>query len=465
MDKKKYVMLVASAALSVVAADAQSLIGSWNGKLDVGAAALNLVFHVGSDNKVTMDSPDQGAMGIETTTRCLTADSINVELPALQAQFSAKLSGDELRGTFTQMGYSFPLNMKRGEVKLIRPQTPVPPFDYTTEEVSFENSGSDPLSGKQSEAGGARLSGTLTLPAGFKKGMPVVLMVTGSGQQNRDEELMGHKPFLVIADYLARHGIATLRYDDRGTAKSTGDFAKATTYDNMLDAEAGVSYLRKTGKFGRIGVLGHSEGGSIAFMLAAKGNADFVVALAAPALPGDSILIAQNRYMLQMAGLDGASLDTYTKALGRILQNLKSGRKSRFSTPEAVVASLTLDLQIPEELKQVLVEAYKMADNAWMKYFLAYNPGNDISKLECPAMMLFAEKDMQVSAAANAPVARQLIPEKIRQRSQVKEYPGLNHLFQPSATGMPMEYGKIETTISEAVIADIAAWIAGESGK
>lgn len=462
---KRQITIIACLALCFVGLKAQSLSGAWKGVLDVGAAQLNIVFHIGDDKNVTMDSPDQGAMGIETTTRCLTADSISVELPALQAQFSAKLSGDELRGTFTQMGYSFPLNMKRGEVKLNRPQTPVPPFDYTTEEVSFENSGSDPLSGKRSEAGGATLSGTLTLPKGFKKGMPVVLMVTGSGQQNRDEELMGHKPFLVIADYLARHGIATLRYDDRGTAKSTGDFAKATTYDNMLDAEAGVGYLRKTGKFGRIGVLGHSEGGSVAFMLAARGNADFVVALAAPALPGDSILIAQNRCMLQMAGLDGDGLATYTTALGRILQSLKGGRKSRFSTPEAVVASLTLDLQIPEKLKQVLVEAYKMADNAWMRYFLAYNPGKDISKLECPAMMLFAEKDMQVSAAANAAKARQLIPEKMRQRIQVKEYPGLNHLFQPSATGMPTEYGKIETTISEAVVADIAAWIVGEGGK
>lgn len=465
MDKMKNIMLAASVALSVATANAQSLAGSWNGTLDVGAAALNLVFHVGSDNKVTMDSPDQGAMGIETTTKCLTADSISVELPALQAQFSGKLSGDELRGTFTQMGYSFPLNMKRGEVKLNRPQTPVPPFEYTTEEVSFENSGVDPQTGQPRAAGGASLAGTLTLPKGFTKGMPVVLMVTGSGQQNRDEELMGHKPFLVIADYLARHGVATLRYDDRGTAKSTGDFSQSTTYDNMLDAQAGLDYLRKTGRFGRIGVLGHSEGGCIGYMLAARGKAGFVVSLAGPSLPGDSILISQNRCMLQTAGLDGDGLATYTAALGRILQNLKSGKKPRFSTPEAVVASLTLGLQVPEELRQTLVEAYKMADNAWMRYFLAADPAADISRMACPALMLYGEKDMQVSAAANAAMARQLLPRKISQRSQVKECPGLNHLFQPSATGLPAEYGKIETTISETVLADIAAWIKAQTGK
>lgn len=265
MKKKRLMSLLL--ILIPLLTSAQDLRGAWKGLLEVGPAKLNIVFHIHDNNTVTMDSPDQGAMDIPTEVVCMKGDSISVTLPRLGAQYAGKLVGEKINGTFSQMGHSFPLILKRGEIKMNRPQTPQPPFEYTTQEVVFHNKGIDAKTGLPTEGGEAWLGGTLTYPKGFKTGMPVVLMVTGSGQQNRDEELMGHKPFLVIADYLARHGIATLRYDDRGVGKSTGNMAMITLQSNMLDAEAGIDYLKSTKKFGKIGVLGHSEGASLAICL------------------------------------------------------------------------------------------------------------------------------------------------------------------------------------------------------
>lgn len=454
--RKRFVTLILSSL--PVATFAQGIVGSWKGMLDVGGAKLNLVFHMNSDKTVTMDSPDQGAMGIPTTVKYLSADSLCVEMEAMNVVYSGKLIGDEIKGTFSQMGYSFPLNLKKGEVKLNRPQTPLPPFPYQTKEVSFENKGIDPQTGKPTAAGGARLAGTLTYPEGFKKGMPVVLLVTGSGQQNRDEELMGHKPFLVIADWLARHGIASLRYDDRGVEPSTGDDTKATTYDNMLDALAGIDFLKTTKEFGKIGVLGHSEGGTIGYMLAARGKADFVVSLAGPALRGDSILLMQNRDILKKAGLDDENIGKYVEALRRIFQYKTSGNKLRFaSKPEALLPMLTADINLPEQLRQNLIETMKQLDGAWLNYFISYDPSADLRQTKCPVMLLGGSYDTQVRANENISAAKALLPKN--GKSLFKEYPDANHLFQPSTNGMPLEYGRIETTILEDVLKDISTWI------
>ena len=456
LSRRKVVTLFLS-SLSVVSF-AQDLTGSWKGVLDAGLAKLNLVFHFNGDKTVTMDSPDQGAMGIPTTVKYLSADSLCVEMEAMNVVYSGKLVGDEIKGTFSQMGYSFPLNLKKGEVKLNRPQTPLPPFPYETKEVSFENNGIDPQTGKPLAAGTARLAGTLTLPKGVKKGMPVVLMVSGSGQQNRDEELMGDKPFLVIADWLARHGIASLRYDDRGVGQSTGDDSKATTYDNMLDALAGMDFLKKTKEFGKIGVLGHSEGGTIGYMLAAKGKADFVVSLAGPALRGDSILLMQNRDILKMAGLDDENINKYGEALRRIFQYKSSGSKLRFaSKPEALLPMLTSDINLPEQLRQNLLETMKQLDGAWLDYFISFDPAEALRQTKCPVMLLGGDRDTQVRAKENLSAAKSLLPKNAK--NLFKEYPNANHLFQPSTNGMPLEYGKIETTILEDVLKDIASWI------
>ncbi len=450
--KKKTLLTVLATA--IMQANAQNVTGPWHGNLDLGSTSLRLAINVNPDKSVTLDSPDQGAYGIKGSAEFFPADSLCVEIPSIGACYTAKLNDGQLKGTFTQMGVQFTLCMQRGAIEINRPQTPVPPFAYTTEELLFDNDGTDPSTGQPRQAGAAKLSGTLTLPQNFKNGGTVVVMVTGSGQQNRDEELFGHKPFLVMADYLARHGIASLRYDDRGTAKSTGNAEKSTIYDNMLDAEAAVKCLRKSHRFGRIGVLGHSEGGTIAYMLAARKEADFVVSMAGPAIKGDSVLTMQNRDLMLASGLDTATTTAYCTALGRILKHKQSNEKT--TMPQMKLAMLTADLQLPVTLKQNLLEVLT-TDNTWLNNFIAYDPADDIKSTLCPVFAIGGDKDLQVNAPANLDATKRLLPAN--KHNVVRLYPGLNHLFQPCSTGMVAEYGQIDTTIDETVMRDITDWI------
>lgn len=383
---------------------AQTLDGSWKGDLKAGPVTLPLIVNI-KDGKCTLDSPEQGAFGIETRVNYLSADSINIAVPAIGGTYAGHRQGDTLKGTFTQMGMSIPIDLQKTVIERKRPQTPQPPFDYTTEEVTFDNA-----------KGGASLSGTLTYPTGYdgKSKIPVMIMVTGSGQQNRDEEVFGHKPFLVIADHMARHGIATLRYDDRGVGKSTGDTEKITTEDNMEDAAAGLDYLRASGKFGKTGVLGHSEGGTIAFMLAARGKADFIVSMAGCAVRGDSLLLEQTR---AISGIQAITLE------------------------------------------QVRTMA-KAQNNAWTNHFIDFSPGVDISNTTCPVLAINGDKDLQVDAETNLGAAGRHLQG--RKNVSIKKYAGLNHLFQHCVTGKVGEYAEIEETMAQEVLDDIAKWVSAQ---
>ena len=403
--------------LATLAATAQiqpttALTGSWSGKLKFGPMSLTLVLHLEqADGYVTatFDSPDQGAKGIPAMKEFLDDDSLALSVESLAMTYRAKLKEGKLEGTFTQRGKSLPLVMARGVPELKRPQQPHPPYPYKTQEVTFKN-----------KEDGAKLAGTLTWPvkSGHDKHWKpaVVLLVSGSGQQNRDEELMGHAPFLVLADYLARQGIATLRYDDRATAASTGGkVANATTEDFMRDAAAGLAFLRKKNKFGKIGCLGHSEGGAIAFMLAARGHTDFIISLAGPGVKGDTLLVTQSNRILELSG-EPANLTTE-----QYRQNISN-------------------MQIP-----------------WLQWFINYDPSEDIRRSSCPVFVLNGDLDCQVISSLNLPAIRRLLPSS--PQNLVKEYPGLNHLFQHCTTGLPDEYGRIEETISPEVLQDIAHWI------
>lgn len=383
--------------------------GDWMGKLNLGPQSLTIVLHVNCDAQgkaeCTLDSPDQGAKGIAVETDYCSSDSISVSLASLALSYQGKLKGDEIVGTFTQ-GQSFPLVLKRGEEKLNRPQNPVAPYPYKTEEVAFKN-----------VADGATLVGTLSYPVGYKEGKtPVVLMVTGSGQENRDEEIFNHKPFLVIADYLARHGVATLRYDDRGFGKSTGgDVAHATTLDFMRDAASGVDFLRASKQFGKVGILGHSEGGSIAFMLGAKGKVDFVISMAGVGVKGDTALTAQANKILEL-----------------------TGQSMRFSTHQYRMNAI-------------------IKRSPWLNFFIDYDPSADISKTLCPVMAINGSRDIQVISSLNlAGIKAHLKPNP---KNIIKEYPSLNHLFQHCKAGNVSEYRMIEETISPEVLEDIVRFV------
>ncbi len=387
-----------------------TLLGSWSGKLKVGIMSLTLVLHLEQADgyvAVTLDSPDQGAKGIAVYKEFLSDDSLAVKVESIGMTYRARLKDGQLDGTFAQNGTTIPLVLTKGIPEVKRPQMPQEPFPYETEEVTFCN-----------EADSATLAGTLTWPMGYdRKTKPaVVLLVTGSGQQNRDEELFGHKPFLVIADFLARQGIATLRYDDRATGKSVGGEVKnATTVDFMRDAAAGLAYLRSRKAFGNVGILGHSEGGSIAFMLGAQKKADFIVSLAGPGVKGDSLLVAQSNLIMMLSGaLPTMSVEKYREQ---------------------------------EAVKQ----------SPWIQWFIDYDPSADIRQTCCPVFALNGDHDCQVIASQNLTAIRRLLPPS--KKNLVKEYPALNHLFQHCTSGLPTEYGQIEETISPEVLQDIAQWI------
>ena len=403
-----------SAILLAITADikAQTPDGQWSGDLVLGQGKnLPLVLNIGTGSGgkpcCTLDSPVQGAEGIKTEVNVLTSDSINITVPDIAATYAGRVTKDVITGCFTQMGMPFKLDLKRGGVIMNRLQTPQSPLGYTTQEVSFEN-----------KVAGAVLSGTLTWPEGYdgKKPVPVVIMVSGSGLQNRDEEVFGHKPFLVLADRLARNGIASLRYDDRGTGKSTGDASKATTSDFMKDAAAGLELLRSMdGKFSRVGVIGHSEGGLIAFMLAADGRTDFIVSMAGTGVKGDTIIAGQSNDALRRTG-----------------------------RPANVTAA---DIRKQAET----------GGNAWLRYFVDYDPADVIASTTCPVMALNGTMDTQVRPRLNLDRIKSLIPHNAK--NSIKEYDGLNHLFQHCTTGYADEYGTIEETMSEDVMKDIAGWI------
>lgn len=410
--KKLYLLLfLFCASVHVMAQDAANILGSWTGKLDLGQMSLTVVLNfeqANGDVVCTLDSPDQGAKGIAANKEFLSNDSVSIRIENIGATYRARVSGSNLEGVFTQRGYSFPLNMTKGKRVVNRPQHPQPPYPYMTEEVTFRN-----------EKDGATLAGTITYPVGYnaKQKPPVVLLVSGSGQQNRDEELMEHKPFLVIADYFARNGIATLRYDDRATAASIGgDVLNATTEDFMRDAAAGIDFLRGLKKFKQIGCLGHSEGASIAFMLASRKKADFIVSMACIGVKGDTALTAQSNRLLELSGLSSS----FTVKDYREMLNAQPAVK-------------------------------------WVQWFIDYDPSDDIRNTRCPVFALNGSSDCQVISSLNLRAIEQLLPSA--KKNLIKEYPSLNHLFQHCTTGLPAEYGQIEETISPEVLRDMAEWI------
>ncbi len=401
MMKRILIALIAAFSMQIAFGQHFDYRGSWSGEIDVQGTKLGLVLHIG--DFYTLDVPMQGAKNIPVRLDSATPTGIELTIPSLGAKYTGTPFKDTFVGTFTQNGMAFPLTLKRGEFKVMRPQTPAEPYPYETREVSFTN-------------GEAVLAGTLSAPADFDKGSPILLMVTGSGGQNRDEELMEHKPFAVIADAFARNGIASLRYDDRGCFASTGKFAAATTDTLAADALAGVKWLRGQG-YTKVGILGHSEGGTIAFMLGAEDGVDFIVSMAGMAENGEATLLAQTVRIAMEQGMSKEMAETFA------VQN---------------------------------VEMSRVQGGVWMQRFLELDPAPYIAKVKCPTLVLNGESDLQVLYDRNIPIIKEMLPS-----ATVRTYPGLNHLFQHCTTGAPTEYYNIEETISPEVLNDMILWIKG----
>lgn len=424
---------------------AQDLTGVWSGTLRVmPQMSLRLVFHLAGES-TSLDSPDQGAYDIPAEIAYISADSVSVRIPGLMASYTGSLRGDSLCGMFSQRGLLLPLNLRRGVSVPNRPQTPQPPYPYSTEDLSIPT-------------GDATLTGTLTIPAGADSSTPLVVMVSGSGQQDRDESLFDHRPFAVIADYLARNGIASFRYDDRGMGGSTGDIESATTADFAKDAGSVADTLRRTGRFGRIGLLGHSEGGMIAYMLGTDSRKiDFLVSVAGPSVKGTKTLGYQNKMNLLRSGFPADVADDFSLAMERVL-DYKINHPEAVAVTESLLATLypqhsdtMMTRQLADSLSAVLSEK---AGNPWMMYFVAYDPASDLSALAVPALIIYGDRDQQVPPSLNADLARELAPN-----AQVVTFPELNHLMQHARTGDPSEYRDLEETFSPEVLEAIASFI------
>lgn len=442
--------------------------GTWVGALDVGVMSLRVVVHVQQTadgaHTATIDSPDQGATGIPVADVTATDGTLILEVPSIGARYEGSIAGDEIDGTWLQGGRSLPLTLQRGEAPVVRrPQEPTGPLPYDTREVRFRN-----------EPDGIELAGTLTIPR-LPGPYPAAVLISGSGPQDRDETAFGHRPFLVLSDYLTRQGIAVLRYDDRGVGGSTGDFGAATTEDFARDARAAVAYLRGLDdvRFSQIGLVGHSEGGLVAPIAArtAPGEVAFLVLIAAPGIDGEQILFLQDSLI---AAAGGATPDEIARSRERkalIFDVLKSApdREDASRALEEAMRGLVLTDQEQSELREagisiddLIAQQIQQINSPWFRFFLTYDPLPALREIEVPVLAITGEKDLQVPPGENLPPIEEALAKGRSKRFLVREVRGLNHLMQTAETGIPREYSTIEETFAPVALQLIGNWIRQE---
>lgn len=448
-----------------------ALTGTWSGSLQVGGSSIPLVFHFTSKADGTLsaafDSPSQGAASIAFSTAALTGSTVHLEVSAVGASFNGTLGADQnmLAGHWIQNGHNLPLTLtKTGAAPTPdRPQTPKPPFPYVSRDISFPGG-----------ASGVTLAGTLTLPPGAGP-FPAAVLIAGSGPNDRDETIAGHKVFLLLADTLTRRGIAVLRYDKRGIGKSTGSYALATSADFASDAHAAVSYLKTQGTIDpkRIGVLGHSEGGLIAPLVASQHPSEiaFVVLLAGPGMDGEKILLAQAALIAKADGASGSDVAqnaALQKRLFTIAENAPDAASAQVQAQAAIlrtVAAMTsasrANVKDPAQFARARSQAIA---SPWFRFFLTYDPLPALQKTACPVLALAGSKDLQVPPAENLALIGQALKAGGNANVTVKELPGLNHLFQTCGTGSPSEYAKITETTAPIALTTVSDWIAAQTG-
>jgi pimeloyl-ACP methyl ester carboxylesterase len=413
--------------------------GKWLGTLEAGSQKLRLALDI-ENGQGAMISLDQGAARLPIKKLDVSGASVKIDVGI--ATYDGTLSGQQISGTFHQSGMNFPLVLKRVDKieEPRRPQNPQRPFPYAEEEVTFKG------------GEGVALAGTMTYP---KTGAPfaAVLLLTGSGPQDRDEAIMGHRPFLVLSDYLTRLGLAVLRVDDRGMGKSSGDFSKATYEDKVADALAGVELLKNRKEIDgrRIGLLGHSEGGAIAELAASRSkDIAFIVMMAGPGVPGDQLMKQQGIDIVRANGGDDATVKKQVEMQAKIFQILREEK-------DPAVA----EKRIRETLGAIpgAEQQARGAVSPTLRDLISYDPRPVLRQLSCPVLALDGALDLQVSAKQNLPAIAAALAESKSADWQVVQLPGLNHLFQTAKTGNVPEYSTIEETISPVALRTIGEWL------
>lgn len=452
-------------SLSSILAQKKDLGGSWVGKLKLpNGIQLTIVFNLqktGNDYSGTLDSPDQGAKGISCGKIEIENDSISIDVPAIVGNYTGKINYDDkkIAGYWNQAGSSFELNLEYTKeiVTPKRPQEPKSPFPYNVEEVRFRN-----------EKDNITLAGTLTYPKENKK-YPAVVLITGSGAQNRDEEIFNHKPFLIIADHLTKNGFAVLRFDDRGFGESEGNYSLATTMDFAEDVRAAVNFLKTRNEIDKqkIGLIGHSEGGMIASIIASSSDGvAFIVLMAAPGVPGDSILYLQTELIYKAEGQSTEKIQQILKGLREVYAILKTDEEDTSIREKLKIKFQELFDQLTEEEKKqygdpenFMEMEMRVVMSPWFRYFLKFNPIEYLEKIKCPVLVINGEKDLQVPPKENLSAIENALKQSGNKRYLIKQLPGLNHLFQTSQYGTIGEYGVIEETISPVALETITDWL------
>ena len=458
--KNVVVVVMALVAIILVSHAEDSVVGHWEGKINVPIQALTIKVDLSikdNDWKGTIDIPSQGAKGLPLSNIHIEESDDNISVKFVirgvpgNPTFDGHLHEGIISGKFTQGGAAFNFTLSRDIVTdLGRPQEPKPPFPYKIEEVTFQN-------------GLVNLAGTLTLPPGDGP-FPAALLISGSGLQDRDQTLFGHKPFWVLADYLTRAGIAVLRVDDPGIGKSTPHPKSPTTADFATDAEAGVAFLKKDNRMKSIGLIGHSEGGAVAAIVASRSeDIDFVVLMAAPGVLGSELLRKQNERIFDAMGIVEERKDTLLTFLDELFTTLTSEMpddelrhqidlivRKQFEA-NGVPTAQQDEAQIQAAIEQVL--------NPWMRYFLAFNPQPALKAIKAPVLALNGELDVQVDAEQNLTGITTALEQGGNGNVTIHRLPKHNHLFQRATTGLVNEYAVIEETISPKVLNLIRDWV------
>lgn len=438
----------------------QEITGTWSGSLHVSGNELPIVFHISENDSAfvtKMDSPAQNAFGLPTSKTTFKDDKLEITATGLGIFYQATLYGDSISGTFNQGGIPFPLILRRGEMKVFnRPQEPQPPFNYVIEEVKFSN--------KRDEI---KLAGTLTKPENPRK-HPAVILIAGSGPNDRDETIFGHKPFWVIADFLTRNGYLVLRFDKRGVGESEGRFETATTEDFAHDVKAAIRYLKSRSDVDNssIGLIGHSEGGIIAPMVAAESkDVSYIILMAGMGVKGIDLILDQNESSMTAQKMEAANIVALQKINREIFESLSDwkGTEEDKTILRDRLTVLWDRMPLLSKLKtnkdQFVRTNFNAISTLWFRQFLTIDPSEYLRKVKCPIFAINGEKDSQVLFFKNIAAIEKALKSGGNEQYSIRTYPGLNHLFQECKTGEVDEYATIEQTISPKVLNDILEWI------
>lgn len=464
--RRPFLLLIVLAGALSAAAQGRTAAGLWNGAISTPGVELRVIVNLQQkDDRSwtgTIDIPMQNAKGVPLANIMVEGASVSFTItggpgnPVFNGMFSE--DGNTISGDFAQGPAKFPFKLARSQTGQLarpnRPQEPPKPYPYEEREVRYEN-----------KKAGIQLAGTLTLPRSSGP-FPAAILITGSGPQDRDETVAGHKPFLILADHLTRRGIAVLRVDDRGVGGSTGSMSNSTSEDFAGDVLAGVEFLKARAEIDpkRIGLIGHSEGGVIAPLVATKSSdVAFIVLIAGPGLPGDETLYLQGAVLLRASGVDEAQISQNRKVQEAIINIVKSEKDPAARIPLFRALRDEWTAKLSDDVKPIMIQRleaeFQRVSTPWLNYLVNFDPRPVLAKVKSPVLAVTGEKDLQVPYRENLAGIEDALKSGANTDYTIVHLPNLNHLLQTSKTGLPTEYSQIEETMAPQALALISEWI------